>query len=169
MECWGRRARPGAAPFTRQKRAMHLSPRELDHLRLAQAGQLAQRRLARGLRLNQPEACALIAAQMLEMIRDGESVATLMTRGQQLLEQLWSEPVAGDVEECALKTNLAVLADVPGTGQSHAPAGVLHCRIAAAVIDQSLHQRTPPSHLDRLLEHPIDVKALAPGEQAEGG
>ena len=80
-----RRARPGAAPFTRQKRAMHLSPRELDHLRLAQAGQLAQRRLARGLRLNQPEACALIAAQMLEMIRDGESVATLMTRGQQLL------------------------------------------------------------------------------------
>ena len=45
-----RRARPGAAPFTRQKRAMHLSPRELDHLRLAQAGQLAQRRLARGLK-----------------------------------------------------------------------------------------------------------------------
>uniref|UniRef100_A0A7S0QBN8 Urease n=1 Tax=Coccolithus braarudii TaxID=221442 RepID=A0A7S0QBN8_9EUKA len=64
---------------------MHLSPRELDHLGLAQAGQLAQRRLARGVRLNQPEAVALIASQMLEMIRDGESVASLMTVGQKLL------------------------------------------------------------------------------------
>ena len=64
---------------------MHLSPRELDHLRLAQAGQLAQRRPRAAAAPGQPEACALIAAQMLEMIRDGESVATLMTRGQQLL------------------------------------------------------------------------------------
>jgi urease len=54
-------------------------------MRITQVGQLAQRRLARGLRLNQPEAVALIASQMLEMIRDGESVATLMTAGQQLL------------------------------------------------------------------------------------
>ena len=74
-----------ALPSTR--RALHLTPRELDHLKLAQVGQLAQRRLARGLRLNQPEAVALIAAQMLEFIRDGESVATLMTLGQQLLGQ----------------------------------------------------------------------------------
>ena len=66
-------------------RRMHLSPRELDHMRIAEAGQLAQRRLARGLKLNQPEAVALIASQMLEMIRDGEPVAKLMTIGQQLL------------------------------------------------------------------------------------
>lgn len=66
-------------------RAMHLSPRELDHLRLSSAGQLAQRRLARGCRLNHPEAVALIASQMMEMIRDGKSVAELMIIGQQLL------------------------------------------------------------------------------------
>jgi urease gamma subunit len=64
---------------------MHLSPRELDHLRLAQAGQLAQRRLARGCQLNHPEAVALISSQMMEMIRDGKSVAELMVLGQQLL------------------------------------------------------------------------------------
>jgi urease gamma subunit len=64
---------------------MHLSPRELDHLRLAQAGQLAQRRLARGCRLNHPEAVALISSQMMEMIRDGKSVAELMVLGQQLI------------------------------------------------------------------------------------
>jgi len=64
---------------------MHLSPRELDHLRLAQAGQLAQRRLARGCRLNHPEAVALISSQMMEMIRDGKPVAELMATGQQLL------------------------------------------------------------------------------------
>lgn len=54
-------------------------------MRIAQAGVVAQRRLARGCRLNHPEAVALIAAQMLEMIRDGEPVANLMTVGQQLL------------------------------------------------------------------------------------
>ena len=79
-------ARPTVVPrLTAPVRHMHLSPRELDHLRIAQAGQLAQRRLARGLKLNHPEAVALIAAQMLEMIRDGEPVAALMTKGQQLL------------------------------------------------------------------------------------
>jgi len=64
---------------------MKLTPRELDHLRLSQAGQLAQRRLARGTRLNYPEAVALITSQMMEFIRDGESVATLMDVGKQLL------------------------------------------------------------------------------------
>ena len=54
-------------------------------MKIAQAGQLAQRRLARGLKLNQPEAVALIAAQMLEMIRDGEPVSKLMGVGQKLL------------------------------------------------------------------------------------
>jgi len=64
---------------------MKLTPRELDHLRLAQAGQLAQRRLARGLRLNYPEAIALISSQMMEFIRDGESVIHLMDIGKRLL------------------------------------------------------------------------------------
>lgn len=66
-------------------RSMHLSPRELDHLRLSQVGQLAQRRLARGVRLNHPEAVALISSQMMEAIREGSPVSTLMTLGQRIL------------------------------------------------------------------------------------
>ena len=64
---------------------MHLTPREIDKLLLHQAGVLAQKRLARGLRLNYVEATALIAAQLLEFIRDGRSVAELMDLGRQLL------------------------------------------------------------------------------------
>ncbi len=64
---------------------MHLTPRELDKLLLHQAGVLAQKRLARGLRLNYVEAVALIATQLLEFIRDGRSVAELMDLGRQLL------------------------------------------------------------------------------------
>jgi urease subunit gamma/beta len=64
---------------------MHLSPRELDKLTLHQAGSLAQKRLARGVRLNHPEAVALIATVLLELIRDGRSVAELMDVGRKLL------------------------------------------------------------------------------------
>jgi urease subunit gamma/beta len=64
---------------------MHLTRRELDKLVLHQAGCVAQKRLARGLRLNYPEAVALIATQLLEFIRDGRSVAELMDLGRQLL------------------------------------------------------------------------------------
>jgi urease subunit gamma/beta len=64
---------------------MHLTPHETDKLDLHQAGFLAQKRLARGLRLNYPEAVALIGAQILEMIRDGRTVADLMDVGRQLL------------------------------------------------------------------------------------
>ena len=64
---------------------MLLSPQEIDKLTLHQVGFLAQKRLARGLRLNHPEAVALIATQLLELIRDGRSVAELMDLGKQLL------------------------------------------------------------------------------------
>jgi len=64
---------------------MHLNPREIDKLILHQVGFLAQKRLARGLRLNHPEAVALIATQLLEFIRDGKSVAELMNLGRQFL------------------------------------------------------------------------------------
>jgi urease subunit gamma/beta len=64
---------------------MHLTPREVEKLLLHNAGALAQKRLARGLRLNHPEAVALIAAQLLEFIRDGKSVAELMQLGKRLL------------------------------------------------------------------------------------
>jgi urease subunit gamma/beta len=64
---------------------MHLTPRELDKLVLHQAGFLAQKRLSRGIRLNYPEAVALIATQILEFIRDGRPVAEMMDLGRQLL------------------------------------------------------------------------------------
>ena len=64
---------------------MHLTPHELDKLALHQAGYLAQKRLARGLRLNYPEAVALISTQVMEFIRDGRTVAELMDLGRQLL------------------------------------------------------------------------------------
>jgi len=64
---------------------VHLSPREIDKLLLHNAGFLAQKRLARGLRLNHPEAVALIAAVLLEFIRDGKRVAELMDLGRQIL------------------------------------------------------------------------------------
>ncbi len=64
---------------------MHLSPREIDKLLLHNAGFLAQKRLARGLRLNHPEAVALIATQLLEFIREGKPVAELMDLGRQFL------------------------------------------------------------------------------------
>jgi len=64
---------------------MHLTPREIDKLLLHQAGVVAQKRLARGLRLNYVEAVALIATQLLEFIRDGRTVAELMDLGRRVL------------------------------------------------------------------------------------
>jgi urease subunit gamma/beta len=66
---------------------MHLAPRDIDKLLLHGAGFLAQKRLARGLRLNYPEAVALLATQLLELIRDGKNVAELMDVGRRILGQ----------------------------------------------------------------------------------
>lgn len=64
---------------------MHLTPQDVDKLILHQAGSLAQKRLARGLRLNHPEAVALIATVVLELIRDGRRVSACMELGRSLL------------------------------------------------------------------------------------
>lgn len=64
---------------------MKLTPQEVDKLVLHQAGVLAQKRLARGLRLNYPETVALLATQLLEFIRDGRRVIELMDLGKRLL------------------------------------------------------------------------------------
>ena len=64
---------------------MDLSPREKDKLLLFTAALLAERRRARGLKLNYPEAIALISAAILEGARDGLSVAELMNRGRAVL------------------------------------------------------------------------------------
>ncbi|WP_134630794.1 urease subunit gamma, partial [Pseudomonas aeruginosa] len=66
---------------------MDLSPHEKDKLLIFTAGLLAERRLARGLKLNYPEAVALISAALLEGARDGRSVAELMHYGTTLLNR----------------------------------------------------------------------------------
>src|ERR1700710_900183 len=64
---------------------MHLAPRDIDKLLLHNAGVVAQKRLARGVRLNYPESVALIATQILEFIRDGKPGAERMDGGPQFL------------------------------------------------------------------------------------
>jgi urease gamma subunit len=65
--------------------AMHLTPREIDKLLIFTAADVARRRRQRGLKLNYPEAVALITAEMLEGVRDGRSVAELMQYGTTIL------------------------------------------------------------------------------------
>ena len=64
---------------------MELTPREKDKLLIFTAGLLAERRRARGLKLNYPEAIALISAAVMEGARDGRSVAELMSAGREVL------------------------------------------------------------------------------------
>ena len=64
---------------------MELTPREKDKLLVFTAALLAERRRARGLRLNHPEAVALITAAILEGARDGRTVAQLMAEGKRIL------------------------------------------------------------------------------------
>ncbi|MEY0114864.1 urease subunit gamma [Providencia rettgeri] len=64
---------------------MELTPREKDKLLLFTAGLIAERRLARGLKLNYPEAVALISCSIMEGARDGKTVAQLMSEGRTLL------------------------------------------------------------------------------------
>ena len=64
---------------------MELTPREKDKLLVFTASLLAERRRARGLRLNYPEAVALITAAIIEGARDGKTVAELMSHGRSIL------------------------------------------------------------------------------------
>ncbi|KBH74176.1 urease gamma subunit UreA [Mycobacterium tuberculosis variant africanum MAL020173] len=64
---------------------MRLTPHEQERLLLSYAAELARRRRARGLRLNHPEAIAVIADHILEGARDGRTVAELMTSGREVL------------------------------------------------------------------------------------
>ncbi len=64
---------------------MHLTPREREKLLVVVAADLARRRQARGLKLNHPEAVAIITFEILEGARDGRSVADLMSHGTRIL------------------------------------------------------------------------------------
>ncbi len=64
---------------------MHLTPREQEKLLIFTAAELARRRRSRGLKLNHPEALALITAEILEGVRDGRTVSELMASGATVL------------------------------------------------------------------------------------
>ena len=66
---------------------MRLTPREQEKLLIVVAGELARRRMRRGLKLNYPEAVALITSELMEWARDGRSVADLMSAGKQILRR----------------------------------------------------------------------------------
>jgi urease subunit gamma/beta len=65
---------------------MHLTPREQERLLIYVAADVARKRRARGLRLNYPEAIAVLTADILELARDGKSVAEIMTLGSNILD-----------------------------------------------------------------------------------
>ena len=64
---------------------MHLTPREQERLLIYVAAEVARKRRARGLKLNYPEAIAILTADILEWARDGKSVAEIMTLGTKIL------------------------------------------------------------------------------------
>lgn len=108
---------------------MHLTPREIDKLVLHGAGSLAQKRLARGLRLSYPEAVALIATVLLELIRDGQSVAALMDVGRRILGR--AQVMAGVPE-------LVAEVQVEGTFPDGSKLVTVHHPIALAQGDLAL-------------------------------
>ena len=79
---------------------MHLPPREQERLLIHVAADVARRRKQRGLKLNYPEAVAILTAEILELARDGKSVAEIMSLGGRILTQdEVMEGVAGMIHE----------------------------------------------------------------------
>ena len=66
---------------------MHLTPREQERLLIFTAAEVARRRKARGVKLNYPEAMAILTAEILEAARDGKTVAEIMTFGATILRR----------------------------------------------------------------------------------
>jgi urease subunit gamma/beta len=134
---------------------MHLAPRDVDKLVLHQAGFLAQKRLARGLRLNYPEAVALIGTQLLEFIRDGKSVAELMALGRKLLGKANVLPgVAEMIDEVQVE---GTFADGTKLVTVHHPVAVEHGDLALALHGSFLP--VPPAFAS-------DAEVSVPGEVA---
>ncbi|MBJ8268399.1 urease subunit gamma [Staphylococcus pseudintermedius] len=87
---------------------MHFTQREQDKLMIVVAADLARRRKARGLKLNHPEAVALISYEILEGARDGKTVAELMSYGREILSE---DDVMEGVE--AMVTDIEIEATFP--------------------------------------------------------
>lgn len=133
---------------------MHLTPHELDKLALHQAGYLAQKRLARGVRLNYPEAVALISTQVMEFIREGRTVAELMDLGRRLLGRA---DVMDNVAE------MIVEVQVEGTFRDGSKLVTVHHPIAAehGDIDLALYGSFLPPPANRG-QTPVPVRGSDP-------
>jgi urease subunit gamma len=70
-----------------REEGLHLTPREQEKLMVFVAAELARKRQARGVKLNYPEAVAMISAEILEAARDGKSVAEIMVLGTKILKR----------------------------------------------------------------------------------
>jgi urease subunit gamma/beta len=110
---------------------MHLTPRDIDKLVLHGAGFLAQKRLARGLRLNYPETVALIATQLLELIREQYSVAQLMDLGRRILGR--AHVMAGVPEMVTEVQVEGTFADGTKLVTVHAPVALDHVDLTLAL------------------------------------
>src|SRR6266545_1091217 len=108
---------------------MHLTPREQDKLLIFTAAEVARRRRGRGLKLNYPEALALITAEVLEGIRDGRSVSELMAFGVTILKR-------GDVME-----------GVPGMHEEERVEGTLPDGTKLFTIHHPIRRSFSRSHL----------------------
>jgi len=137
---------------------MKLSPHEVDKLRLYEVGKLAQKRLARGVRLNIPEAIALLALQIFELARDGKhSLASLMDVGRSMLGVRQVLPgveyVVDEVQvECCLPDgNKLVTLHYPISR----PDGNLQLALYGSFL--------PVPELSAFVAHPDDDKNMQPG------
>jgi len=140
---------------------MELTPREKDKLLLFTAALLAERRKARGLKLNYPEAVAYISGAILEGARDGRSVAELMSAGAQLLT---ADDVMDGVAE--LVTEVQVEATFPdGTKLVTVhqpipvknPAGIGAIEVAAGMLELNAGRATVRIEVANTGDRPIQV------------
>ncbi len=139
---------------------MHLSPRDVDKLLLHQAGALAQKRLARGLRLNYPESVALIAAVLLELVRDGRSVADLMDVGRTILgRRQVMDGIPGLVHEVQIE---GTFPDGTKLVTVHHPIVAEHGDLALALYGSFLP--VPSTHVFAKEPAPAPIGDVTPGE-----
>ena len=140
---------------------MHLTPREVDKLVLHGAGSLAQKRLARGLRLSYPESVALIATVLLELIRDGQSVAALMDVGRRILGR--AQVMAGVPELVAEVQVEGTFPDGTKLVTVHHPIALEQGDLALALYGSFLPAPSAPFTLPAPAPTPGEVTA-APGQ-----
>lgn len=140
---------------------MHLTPRETEKLMLHYAGIVASERLQRGLKLNYPEAIAYISSKLLELARDGKTVAELMSEGRKMLtaEQVM-DGVAEMIHEVQLEatfpdgTKLVTVHDpIPATGKM-IPGEVL---VEEGFIELNASKRTLTLDVTNTADRPVQV------------